>query len=120
SVSLDLTAPAGAASGAPTVGAPLAAPAGGEVKLKRDEILLDVAAARQDALLYRLRLRARSALLEQGIDILYVAFGLLEWSGIGTPSVGAEPAVSPLLLLPVRLDRARSVDPYTLAPLDER
>ena len=53
----------------------------GEVRLRRDEILLDVEPERLDALLYRLRLRARSALLEQGIDILYVAFGLLEWTG---------------------------------------
>ncbi|MGE3267784.1 MAG: DUF4011 domain-containing protein, partial [Chloroflexota bacterium] len=90
-------------------------PGDGAPRLKRDEILLDVEAARLDALLYRLRLRSRSALQEQGIDILYVAFGLLEWALPNTP----ERMVSPLLLLPVRLDRKRTVDPYTLTPLDE-
>ncbi|HZO24564.1 MAG TPA: DUF4011 domain-containing protein [Chloroflexota bacterium] len=101
-------------------GAGVGAPgAGGRGSLKRDEIWLDVEPERLDALLYRLRLRARSALLEQGIDILYVAFGLLEWTGTGSTAAD-ERALSPLLLLPVLLDRARSVDPYTLTPLDER
>src|SRR5690606_5497712 len=75
-------------------------------------------------LLYRLRLRTRSALQEQGIDILYVAFGLLDWTGAeptaGPTDTSGERIRSPLLLLPVSLDRARSVDPYTLTPLDER
>ncbi|MCC7369528.1 MAG: DUF4011 domain-containing protein [Chloroflexi bacterium] len=87
----------------------------GGVTLKRDEILLDHDPARLETLLYRLRLRARSALQEQGIDILYVAFGLLEWT---LPNEADRP-ISPLLLLPVRLDRKRTGDPYTLTPLDE-
>jgi very-short-patch-repair endonuclease len=93
-------------------------------RLRRDEILLDGDPSHLDALLYRLRLRARSALLEQGIEILYVGFGLLEWSVPGTAAAAdaaaEERILSPLLLLPVHLDRARAVDPYTLTPLDER
>jgi very-short-patch-repair endonuclease len=116
----------GGASPAPTdaVGAGLAPP-DQTSPLRRDEIALGGDPARQDTLLYRLRLRARSALLEQGIDVLYVAFGLLEWSGVdrvqrpdGTLDA-SQHVLSPLLLLPVRLDRESALAPYTLTPLDE-
>jgi very-short-patch-repair endonuclease len=66
--------------------------------------------------LYRFRLKSRSALQEQGTNVLFVAFGLLDW----TESVSSDVRVqSPLLLVPVRLDRDTALDPYRLTPLDE-
>lgn len=68
------------------------------------------------ATLYRLRLRSRSALVEQGTNLLFVAFGLLDWAESTDSRVRVQ---SPLLLVPVRLDRKTELDPYQLVPLDE-
>ncbi|HEY7064706.1 MAG TPA: DUF4011 domain-containing protein, partial [Chloroflexota bacterium] len=83
---------------------------------RQNEIVASGDPQRIDATLYRLRLRARSALLEQGINVLFVAFGTLEWA---EGSTSDERILSPLLLVPVRLDRDTALDPYTMAPLDE-
>lgn len=66
--------------------------------------------------LYRFRLKSRSALQEQGTNVLFVAFGLLEWTETVASDVHIQ---SPLLLIPVRLDRDTALDPYRLTPLDE-
>ncbi|MCC6626894.1 MAG: DUF3320 domain-containing protein [Chloroflexi bacterium] len=81
-----------------------------------DEIVIEGEPKRVDAALYRLRQRARTALVEQGTNVLFVTFGTLEWREAG--AVG--PLIrSPLLLVPVMLERATALDPYTLAPLDD-
>lgn len=80
------------------------------------EIVADGEPKKTDATLYRLRLRSRTALLEQGINILYIAFGLLEWT---EAAISDSRVCSPLVLLPVKLDRETALDPYTLTALDE-
>jgi hypothetical protein len=64
------------------------------------------------SLLYRLRLRARSSLEEQGINTLYLAAGMLEWTETGTSQ---EIVRSPLVLVPVTLQREMALDPFRLA-----
>jgi very-short-patch-repair endonuclease/ribosomal protein L17 len=68
------------------------------------------------ATLYRLRLKARSALQEQGTNVLFVACGMLDWVESSTSTVRIQ---TPLLLIPVYLDRDTSLAPYKLSPLDE-
>lgn len=80
------------------------------------EIVVSGEPKKTETTLYRFRLRSRSALQEQGTNVLFVAFGLLDW----TESVLSDVRIqSPLLLVPVRLDRDTALDPYRLTPLDE-
>jgi len=65
--------------------------------------------------LYNLRSRARSALEEQGFNILYLTFGMLRWS----ETEGSEAVLSPILLVPVVLERAALREPYALTMLEE-
>lgn len=69
-----------------------------------------------EALLYKLYLRSRSALQEQGVNILFVAFGLLDWAETHD---GTSRVLSPLLLVPVRLERETALDPFRLVLLDD-
>ena len=85
-------------------------------RARANEIVADGEPKKTEATLYRLRLRSRTALLEQGINVLYVAFGMLDWAD----TVHSEARIqSPLILLPVRLDRETALHPYTLTALDE-
>lgn len=65
--------------------------------------------------LYTLRARARSALEEQGVNILYLSFGVLGWLDGATN----ERMVSPLLLVPVQLDGTALHQPVALQMRDE-
>lgn len=68
------------------------------------------------ATLYRLRLKSRMALQEQGTNVLFVACGTLEWTESESSD---EHIVSPLFLIPVQLNRETALAPYILTPLDE-
>ena len=57
-----------------------------------------------------LRRRDREWEEEQGLNVLYLALGFLEWI-----DEDGEPAKSPLLLLPCDLNRASPRDPFTLS-----
>jgi hypothetical protein len=61
--------------------------------------------------LTRLALKSREALSEQGVVVLYVAFGLLRW--FDSPDSKVE-IRSPLLLVPVRLERDNIEAPWRL------
>ena len=65
--------------------------------------------------LYNLRSRARSALEEQGVNVLFVALGMLHWIDPATN----ESIRSPLLLVPVALNREALRKPYTLSMLED-
>jgi hypothetical protein len=83
---------------------------------KSGQIATDLGPADQERALYNLRLKARTALSEQGINILFVALGFLEWFA---PDAPEQLWRSPLLLLPVELQRAPLGVEYTLRPLDD-
>lgn len=64
--------------------------------------------------LTRLRTQARDDLNNRGINTLYIAFGLLEWK----ESLASEEIIrSPLLLVPVALDRAGALGAFSLQRL---
>lgn len=65
--------------------------------------------------LYDLRGRARTALEEQGVNVLFLSFGVLEWLDPPTN----EAVHSPLLLVPVQLQRNAITQPFTLELRDE-
>jgi hypothetical protein len=83
---------------------------------KAGQIATDLNPVDQERALYNLRLKARTALNEQGVNILFVALGFLEWFPPDTPE---QIWRSPLLLLPVELQRAPLGAEYSLRPLDD-
>ena len=64
-----------------------------------------------EKVLYQTRLKARTFMQEQGVNVLYATFGMLRW----VEKEGDEKVISsPLVLLPVQLGK-RSFNPYMLA-----
>ena len=80
------------------------------------DVVADGEPKKVEAALYKLYLRSRSALQEQGVNVLFVAFGLLDWT---ESTISSTRILSPLLLVPVRLERETALDPFRLVPLDE-
>ncbi|HLZ24877.1 MAG TPA: DUF4011 domain-containing protein [Ktedonobacterales bacterium] len=66
--------------------------------------------------LERLRTKAREALNDRGMQVLYVAFGLLEWKETPTSD---DTIRSPLVLVPVGLDKKRYFGSFQLALLGD-
>ena len=85
-------------------------------KPKVDQLATDRPPADQERALYTMRLRARTVLGEQGINVLYVAVGFLEWL---TPGAGETFWRSPLLLVPVELTRSMPGGRYSLRMTDD-
>lgn len=84
--------------------------------LKSNEVLAEGDPRTLYNVLYRLRLRARTAIEEQGFNLLFVACGFLEWSeGPGS----SERVSSPLVLVPVEIERDPLAARFRLKPLDE-
>src|SRR5437588_523957 len=75
-------------------------------RLRPDHLLADVSDKLLNTRLGRLELAAREAHAEQGVNVLYLAFGFLRWFESDDSD---EEVRSPLLLVPVRLHR-ESVD----------
>src|SRR5205814_10559360 len=67
-------------------------------------------------ILYNLRLRGRTAVNEQGTNILFVALGFLQWT---ESEHSNEQHLSPLMLAPVDLRVESAFDPYQIWPIDE-
>jgi len=67
-------------------------------------------------LLYRTKMRAVSSIEEQGVNTLYIAFGLLNWS---ESEKEEEKFLSPLVLLPAELEKAGLNSPYRLKMIDD-
>ena len=65
--------------------------------------------------LYNLRARARTAAEEQGVNVLFVAFGLLHWIDPETK----EEAQSPVVLAPVKLEKERGRDAYSIELIED-
>jgi very-short-patch-repair endonuclease len=84
-------------------------------RLRDDHLLTDLTDRQLAARLTRLALNARESLTEQGVVTLYVAFGFLRW--FESPDSAVE-IRSPLLLVPVRLERDSVADPWRLRAED--
>lgn len=85
-------------------------------QVQAGRLVSDLAPEVQVRRLYNLRLKARQALTDQGINLLYVAFGFLEWY---TPQEPETIWRSPLLLVPVEIQRASLGSEFALRMLDD-
>lgn len=83
--------------------------------LRADLVLADQTGAELAKTLHQLRYKARTAVEEQGVTVLFVAFGLLEWR---EADASREPLRSPLLLVPVELVQGSILEPFRLVPVD--
>lgn len=70
----------------------------------------------QQATLRNLRNRARTALEEQGVNILFVTFGLLNYKENETSSVFFS---APIILVPVKIELRSISSPFILSVLDD-
>ena len=70
----------------------------------------------ESAALRGLRRRAKTIMEEQGINVLYVAFGLVRWKEMEDTT---QEFTSPLVLVPVTLSIKSVVDPYILSFNDD-
>lgn len=82
-----------------------------------NELVCEGTRERTAGVLYTLRSRAQTEFEERGTNILFVALGFLRWTEIDASSV---PLLSPVLLIPVQLERQRPRQRYrlTMAPED--
>lgn len=80
-----------------------------------NEISTSLPDQRLSRALYNLRARSRAAMEEQGVNVLFVAFGMLHWIDPETK----EAVQSPLLLVPASLNREALRKPYTLSMLED-
>lgn len=86
------------------------------IALRPGEVRPDGDPRKHKAVLYRLRLRARGSLDEQGVNTLFVAFGMLEWK---ESEASSDVLRSPLLLVPVSLQRDTALDPFQLSLIED-
>jgi hypothetical protein len=81
-----------------------------------DELVCQGDPGRTARVLYTLRSRAGTELGERGVNVLFVAIGFLHWTEVGTSSVQRS---SPLILVPITLERERSRQRYHLIRIPE-
>ena len=82
---------------------------------RNNTLTSSLSAARLTRALYNLRARARTAAEEQGVNVLFVAFGLLHWIDPETK----EEAQSPVVLAPVKLEKERGRDAYSIELMED-
>jgi very-short-patch-repair endonuclease len=85
-------------------------------RLRPNHLLTDLPDRLLAARLTRLALNSRESLTEQGVATLYVAFGFLRWFESPDSQIDIR---SPLLLVPVRLERENIEAPWGLLAEDE-
>jgi len=69
-----------------------------------------------DTTLKRIRLRARGSIQEQGVNILFLALGMVTWYD---PKDKAQELMSPLVLVPVELIKEGPLVPFRLRATDD-
>lgn len=82
---------------------------------RSNELVASLTETRLTTALYNMRSRARTALEEQGVNVLFLSFGILNWTDPATH----EAVRSPLLLVPVQLERTSVTQPFALQVRDE-
>jgi very-short-patch-repair endonuclease len=84
--------------------------------LRPEHLLTELPDQQLAGRLTRLALNSRESLAEQGVATLYIAFGILRWFESADSSVEIR---SPLLLVPVRLERENIEAPWRVQAEDE-
>jgi very-short-patch-repair endonuclease len=72
-----------------------------------------------EAKLRNLERTCTQTFMDRGLWVLYLGFGLLEWDEAPPTSAAPERVLSPLLLVPVKLERSSSKDTFQLKWADE-
>jgi preprotein translocase subunit Sec61beta len=85
-------------------------------RLQNDHLLTTLTDKQLNARLNRLALNAREAETELGVNTLFAAFGLLRWY---ESDDSKEPVLSPLLLVPVHIDRKTVESPWVLSSVED-
>ncbi len=100
----------------PLAPAPEGDPAEGAFAEEAGDLELALTGRERDRLIQRLSEQDRTSMEEQGVPILHVAVGTLEWrEAQGLQAVHR----SPLLLLPATLQRKSALEPFRLSLRDE-
>ncbi len=81
-----------------------------------DDLVADLLPDDRQQTLYHLHLHANTLLAEQGINVLFVVLGVLEWYD---PTMPEQANRAPLLLLPVELHATSGEQQYALRLLDD-
>lgn len=81
-----------------------------------NEVISNKTKKELSSLLYRIKHRANSSLEEQGVNILFLAFGVLTWS---EKLDSEDKFVSPLILIPVELIKESINSPYKLKFIED-
>lgn len=84
--------------------------------LKSGQVLTEREEKEMNLVLNRLRLKSRTSYEEMGINTLFMIFGLLKWR---ESSASQNHLLSPLLLVPVTIERDNIASPYTVRMIDE-
>lgn len=84
--------------------------------LKPGDLLTNLSDSDLSRVLYNVRLKSRAAMQEQGVNVLFVVFGLLEWTESQDSTIKLR---SPLILAPAQLIREAVTKPYKVSLLDE-
>lgn len=87
----------------------------GSAPPKPNEVRTNRSPAQLSRVLYNLRYAARTIEEEQGLNILYVTFGMLRWRELRDAAYHQ----APLILVPVRLNRDRPNLPYKIQLADD-
>ncbi len=85
-------------------------------RLRRNHLLTSLSDDALSSRLKRLALNARTSLDEQGVNILFIGFGFLEWYAADH---SADVLLSPLLLLAVELKRTGPNSPWQLSVYED-
>lgn len=84
----------------------------GELRHSDTDLQTRLPAEKLDVALLKIETDAHTLLVEQGIEVLYLALGFLRWVEPAQPD---KPRFAPLLLVPVELRRSTAREVFTLA-----
>lgn len=86
---------------------------------KQNEFITELTDKQLERLIKTHRKRAKDSLEEQGVNILYICFGLLKWYETQQKGKDKEAVYTPLLYVPIDLYRKRVLDNYRVKILDD-
>lgn len=87
-----------------------------DFKLNNGQILTNRSDIEMLKTIAQIKNKAKTALEEQGVNILYLAFGFLEWNEIENSKTILK---SPIILVPVHLTLESMLDPYCISMTDD-
>ncbi len=87
-----------------------------ERKLKRGQLLIYNSACKPIQALKNISKKGRSAIEETGVNILYMAFGFINWAEPDNPQYVMK---APILLIPVSIENDSALEPFRIKASDD-